>query len=282
MDAATLLPHLARRWWVVVAVATLAVVGAALAVGSRASQQERTIHFVLRPDASVPDRELPGALDVLKSDGALVQTVLGVLDGDELLRRAAADARVTLTSGYALDATARPGSALIDSTLTGPGGPAIDRVAAAYARAASDYVGAAYGAYSLDRLGTDAGGDRRGLSAAQAIVLALILGLGLGVGLVAAELRLEPALRPLRDRTEKRAGPASDATCRAITAKGTRCRNRALDERGYCRTHLAQGENEAAGDASQNGKGEIAALGEPPRIRPAGRGPRPVRHEDGG
>ena len=54
---------------------------------------ERTIHFVLRPDASVSNRDLPGALDALKSDGALVQTVIGVLSSDEMLRRAAARLR---------------------------------------------------------------------------------------------------------------------------------------------------------------------------------------------
>ena len=33
----------------------------------------------MRPDASVTNDDLPGTLDALKSDGTLVQTVIGVL-----------------------------------------------------------------------------------------------------------------------------------------------------------------------------------------------------------
>jgi hypothetical protein len=283
MDLATLLPRLARRWWVVATVAMLAVVGAAISLASRTDEHKNTIHFVLRPDASVPNSDLPNALEVLKSDGALVQTVRGVLDSQELLRQAAADSHVTLSPAYTVDATARPGSALLDSTLTGPDAATVDRLAVGFGRAASDYVAANYSAYALDRLGADSAGGGGGLGAAQVIVLAALLGAALGVGLVAAELRLEPSLQPLRDRRAARQDArASEMRCLARTSKGGRCRNRAVDERGYCRMHLARIEEDRADRRGHNGSGGVIRLPEPDvrRIEPADRRRARGRDED--
>jgi hypothetical protein len=284
MDIAELLLRLARRWWVVAAVTALAVLGAALSLGGRTDQQRSTIHFVLRPDASVPDRDLPGALDVLKSDGPLVQTVIGVLGSQEMLRRAAADARVHLSPDYRIESTARPGSALIDSTLAGPEGAVVDRLATGFTQAASDYVAANYSAYALDRLGVDPGGNRTGLSAAQLVLVALLLGTTLGVGVVIAELRLEPRLRPLfEQRAARRAAPTRDTHCRATTSKGTPCRNRPVDERGYCRLHRARIDAERADRSRENGSFEVTRIAQPelPVPRPGDRRARMRRDDEG-
>jgi hypothetical protein len=261
MDLATFLLHLARRWWLVLAVTALAVLGATLALAARSEEHRTTIHFVLRPDASLPNKDLPNALEELKSDGPLVQTVIGVLGSQDLLRRAAANAGVPLGSAYTVTSTARPGSALIDSTLTGPDRKVVDRLAAGFTRAGSDYVAANYSAYALDRLGADAGSSGTGLSAPQAVILALLIGAALGMGLVAAELRLEPRLRPLFERrAERRAAVPLAAHCLATTSKGTPCRNRPVDERGYCRMHLGRMGAERSGD---NGSSEVIRLAEP-------------------
>jgi hypothetical protein len=283
MDLATLLARLARRWWVVAAVTALAVAGAALSLSGRTDQHERTIHFVLRPDTSVPNSDLPNALEVLKSDGALVQTVRGVLGSQELLRQAASDSHVPLTSHYTVESTARPGSALLDSTLAGPDATRVDRLALGFSRAASDYVAANYSAYALDRLGTEAGGGGGGLGAVQLIILAALLGAALGVGLVAAELRLEPSLRPLRDRrAAQRQAPAALGRCLARTSKGDRCRNRAIDERGYCRTHVARLQSDRPKRPGENGSGGVIRLPEPEvrRFEPSERRRAPLGDED--
>jgi hypothetical protein len=197
MDPAALGSRLARRWWLVVAVAALTVVGAVTAVASSADEQRTTIQFVMRPDVSVSNDDLPGTLEALKSDGPLVQTVIGVLSSPAILRRAADEAGVELGPGYSVKATARPSSTLIDSTLTGPDRAVLGRLAAGYTSAASNYVAAGYPAYVLDRLSTTPGKGGTGPGATQVVILALLLGAALGVALVAAEVRFEPQLRRL-------------------------------------------------------------------------------------
>jgi len=198
MDLSALTARVARRWWVVAAVAALAALGAVTASASSSEEQRSTIHFVLRPDTSVSNDDLPGTLQALNTDGTLVQTVLGVLRDRSMLRRAATDANVALTPAYSLEATVQPGSTLIESTVAGPSRSAVDRLAVAYAREAATYVPASYPAYALERLGTDRETGGSGPGGVQLIVLALLVGGALGVALVAAELRLEPHLKGRR------------------------------------------------------------------------------------
>jgi hypothetical protein len=283
MDLATFLLHLARRWWLVAAITGLAVLGAALALAARSEEHRTTIHFVLRPDASLPNKDLPNALEELKSDGPLVQTVIGVLGSQDLLRRAASDSGVSLGSSYTITSSARPGSALIDSTLTGPDAAVVGRLAAGFTRAGSDYVAANYSAYALDQLGTDAGSNGTGLSATQAVILALLIGAALGMGLVALELRLEPRLRPLLEqRAQQRAAAPLPAHCLATTSKGTPCRNRPVDERGYCRMHLGRMGAERRDRSGDNGSNEVIRLGEPTlrAVEPGDRRRARLRRED--
>jgi len=268
IDIAELLPHLVRRWWVVAAMIALAVLGAALSFGGSTDQQRSTVHFVLRPNASVPNRDLPNALDVLNSDGPLVQTVIDVLGSQEMLRRAAAESGVRLSSEYTIESKARPGSALIDSTLAGPDGRIVGRLVAGLSQAASAYVAANYSAYALDPLGVDAGGAGTGLSAAQLVLVAVLLGTTLGVGLVLAELRLEPRLRSLFGRRDPSRAPPLWTHCLATTSKGTRCRNRPIDGRGYCRVHRARIKNEPGNGSHGNGSYEVIRVAQPPA--PAG------------
>jgi uncharacterized protein involved in exopolysaccharide biosynthesis len=197
MDLVALSSRLARRWWLVLGLAAVAALGAATAAGTKTDEHQTEVQFVLRPDVSVTNDDLPGTLDALKSDGTLVQTVIGVLENRAILRRAAADADVTLTPDYTLASSVQPGSTLIDSTLTGPDRSVLDRLTAAYSREASIYVSSSYSAYVLDRLSTGAGPSGSGPGTAQIVILAVLLGGALGVVLVAAELRLEPHVQRL-------------------------------------------------------------------------------------
>ena len=220
MDLATLMPRVRQRWWVVAAAVALALLGAALTLDNSSDRHERTVHLVLRPDSSVSSRDLPGALEVLKSDGALVQTVLGALSSDEMLRRAAAAAGVRLAPGYAVTSSARPGSALIDSTVAGPDAAVVDRLAAGFARVAADYVATSYSAYALEPLGMDPGGQDTRLSPTQVVMLAVLLGGALGVGVVLLELRLDSRPRPVPAPHE--AAPGAEPTGTEVRARAHR------------------------------------------------------------
>jgi hypothetical protein len=322
MDLAIVLSRLRRRWWVVTAAAVLALGGAGLALASRSDRYQRTIHFVLRPDASVPARDLPNALEALKSDAPLVQSVTGALSSREMLRRAETATHVPPAPGYTITSDARPGSALIDSTVAGPEAPVVDRLGAGFALVAGDYVAGSYPAYTLDRLGSDPGGEGTGLQPTQVVILALLLGGALGVGAVLAELRLESSLRPtearraattrarrrtpgpnpheppteelevaaqtardpvprVRVRRNERPTPVwapDEERCRATTSKGAFCRNRRVDDRGYCRLHLALIMDDGADLPRENGATLIRLSG--PAWRAPERTPPPSRRSD--
>src|SRR5215208_3977580 len=149
MDLAALSSRVARRWWLVLGLALVAAIGAATASSTKTDEHKTRVQFVLRPDASVTNDDLPGTLEALKSDGTLVQTVIGVLRNRAILRRAATDADVALTPDYGVDSNVQPGSTLIDSTLTGPDRSVLDGLADGYAREASIYVSSSYSAYVL-------------------------------------------------------------------------------------------------------------------------------------
>ncbi len=232
MDLAVLRSRVARRWWVVAILAALTVAGATVATGE-SGEEQTTIKFVMRPDASVSTHDQPAALDALKSDSPLVQTVIGVLGSRSMLRQGASEAGVTLTPDYTVESVAEPGSTLIDSTVTGPDRAVVDKLAAGYGRAAPAYVSASYSAYVLERLSTAPGGNGTGPSDLQVVILALLVGAALGVALVAAELLLEPRLRAFRAR------PAA------------------------ARSHRAEGSEPVAPGAGPSGNG-----GQPPDTRP--------------
>ncbi|MEA2419823.1 MAG: hypothetical protein QOE60_2029 [Thermoleophilaceae bacterium] len=207
MDLVALSARLAKRWWLVLGLAVVAALGAATAGSTKTDEHQLRIQFVLRPDASVTNDELPGTLEALKSDGTLVQTVIGVLRNRALLRRAAADADVTLTPDYTVESSVQPGSTLVDSTLTGPDRAVLDRLAGGYSRQASIYVTSSYPAYVLERLSADAAPAGSGPGTGQIVILAFLLGGALGVVLVAAEQRLEPQLQR---RAARQARSAAD------------------------------------------------------------------------
>ena len=205
MDFAALRVQLARRWWIVAAAALIALVGALAASASQADEHHRTIHLVLQPDRAVSDDDLPGTLDALESDGPLVQTVIGVLGSDGTLRRVAGGAGLSLDGGYSVESAARPGSSLIDITLSGPDEDTLDQLARSYSQAASEYVSASYSAYVLQQLSVDSSGGG-GPGTLQVAILALLVGGALGVGLVAAESLLRPRPAP----AERRRRPARE------------------------------------------------------------------------
>ena len=82
--------HLRRRWWFVVAQALVITVAVVAVIGIRnPSSYGRTVHFVLHPASTLSEDQVPAAVDGLRPDGSLLQTVLHVLSSDQLSRSAA-------------------------------------------------------------------------------------------------------------------------------------------------------------------------------------------------
>ncbi len=98
---------------------------------------------------------MPGAIDGLRPDGSLVQTVLHVLGSDRLLQTALAAAKPNDPSRYSIKATVQPGSAFFDQEVDGPDAQAGQAIARSLNVADATYIGSAYSAYSLDVVGTD-------------------------------------------------------------------------------------------------------------------------------
>ena len=342
MDPGTVLMLVRRRLWLVAGLAVLAGLGAGIAIAANHDEHRQTVNFVLHPAASYPRRDVPSAVDVLRADGPLVQTVLGVLDSDEMVRRAAREVDIDDSADYQLASTLRPGSNIIDATITGPDAQAVSQLGRGLVVAAAAYVTAAYPGFEIDRLGI-AAGDGGGADPIEVILVAMLLGAALGVVLVVVESRFQtraavvrslldpvdvasppsprrrPSLSPstppgrcprasrtLKARAspspsnvqgpstsqrpsprpepgtvadnEHAAGARADAVtepgpgrCRGLTAKGTRCRRRAVDDRGFCRIHLPQARSDVA--VEKNGDGGDAA--EPSRLTDA------LRHSPG-
>jgi hypothetical protein len=270
MDLVALGSRLARRWWLVAGLAVLAALGAVTASTGKPDEHRTEIEFVLRPDASVTNDDLPGTLEALKSDGTLVPTVVGVLDNRALLRRAAADADVALAPAYTLDASAQPGSTLIDAALTGPDGTVLNRLVEGYAHEASLYVASSYPAYTLDRLSVTAGASGGGPQTAQIVVVAFLLGALLGVVLVAAELRLEPQLRSVRAQA-----PEPEPAVAAPPAKPAVAREEPAEARAEPKVvHETNGNPKAPARAADSNRRSLSGPG-PVRFRPG-----PLRDED--
>ena len=190
MDPGTVLMLVRRRLWLVAGLAVLAGLGAGIAIAANHDEHRQTVNFVLHPAASYPRRDVPSAVDVLRADGPLVQTVLGVLDSDEMVRRAAREVDIDDSADYQLASTLRPGSNIIDATITGPDAQAVSQLGRGLVVAAAAYVTAAYPGFEIDRLGI-AAGDGGGADPIEVILVAMLLGAALGVVLVVVESRFQ-------------------------------------------------------------------------------------------
>jgi hypothetical protein len=181
-------PFARRRWWVIAVQGLIAVIVlcGALAVFNRSSSATTT-HLVLRPASSLPATQVPGAIDGLRPDGSLVQTVLHVLGSDRLLQTALAAAKPNDPSRYSIKATVQPGSAFFDQEVAGPDAQAGQAIALSLTDADAAYIGRAYTAYSLDVVGTDVS-TRDSFPPKPAVaLLVLLLGVAFGLATVFAE-----------------------------------------------------------------------------------------------
>jgi hypothetical protein len=210
-----------RRWWLFLVCAALGVGIAAFAVRQPEERAELTSNFVVRPATDLSPRDVSSALDALQPTGSLMNTLLGVLGSDDFAAQAARAARVDPATA-SVNVSLRPGSVIVDATISTPDARSTRALAGSFATNASAYVREKFIAYSLDRFATNAGAAQPARSAAQAIGAGALVGLLAAAALVAlsvwrAEARARrhdgdaaPVAELARDRT-KTAGSSGAA-----------------------------------------------------------------------
>jgi capsular polysaccharide biosynthesis protein len=185
MTAAGFGQYLKRRWWVVVAVAFLTVVGVvAVTAATAETTYTRTTHFVLHPDAASSTGEVNNSVDVLQHDGPLVQTVLRVLESDEISARAARAADISDVSGYGLATSVAPGTSLFDVEARGPSRTTVDDLGDAVEEVAPAYVALSYKGFALDVLGRASATTGGAWPSADVVGLGFLLAVAAAVGLL--------------------------------------------------------------------------------------------------
>jgi capsular polysaccharide biosynthesis protein len=180
--------HLRKLWWLVAVQALFAVVVVSVVLALvGASYTERTSQLVLHPGSDLPATDVPAAVDGLRPDGSLVQTVLHVLGSNEMLSNALTLARVQDPSKYSLDATVEPGSAFFDQTVRGPDAKALQSVSTNLTALDTAYIKKAFSAYNLDAVGISTSTHDPFPPTPAVALLALLLGAAFAIAIIFAE-----------------------------------------------------------------------------------------------
>lgn len=174
---AAFVAHLYYRWRFIAAQAVVAVLVLVVALAvTGGTTYEFTAQFVLHPDPNSTPTDVANRLDVLRQDGALVQTVLKVLGNRETLHRAGRAAHVGSTSDYSISATVSPGSSFFDVRVSGPSRRATDALGKSLERVASGYVETSYHGYQFDVLGSERAKHEPFPPSTTLVVLVFLLG----------------------------------------------------------------------------------------------------------
>jgi hypothetical protein len=169
--------YVRRRWWFVGAQALVALIAVTAVLAARnETSYAHTSHFVLHPDPRSSVNDANNSVGVSRQDGPLVQTVLSVLNSDEMLRRAALDAGIRDTSALGISATVAPGTTYFDAVVTGPSAEAVAKVGRAFEAVVPRYVVTSYHGFAFDVLGSDESTHTTFPPHADVVVLALVLG----------------------------------------------------------------------------------------------------------
>jgi capsular polysaccharide biosynthesis protein len=174
---AAFIAFLLRRWRFVAAQALAAVVVLVIAVFlTGRTTYDVTAHFILHPDPRSNTSDVANGISQLRQDGPLVQTVVRVLGNDEILKAAAATARVHDTSKYSVAATVSPGSSFFDVVVSGPDRRAAEALGTGLETVASAYVEHSYRGFKFDVLGSDETKHDSFPPSPSLVVLVLLLG----------------------------------------------------------------------------------------------------------
>lgn len=195
-------PPPVRRVLAVVGLAALAGLAALVVMSGEPKTYERDSSFAIRPSETVPSAALSDVVGTLSQpDSAVTETVVDML-GSPRLRSSAASAaglppRSVAESGttYGWKATRRPGSTVVDVTLTGPSDAKLLDMQTALSTEAASLVEDNFALYRLESLSAPTSSpDQVGPKTKQTVALALILGALLGVALLLLERKLRSSL----------------------------------------------------------------------------------------
>ena len=194
-----------RRVLAVVVLAGLAGLAALIATSNESTTYERQSSFAIRPSDTVPPASLSDVFGTLSEpDSAVTESIVDILGSARLRDSAARDAGISPNSvaaggaDYSWLASRRPGSTIVDLSITGPNPTKLAALQAAADRNAPTLVGANYSLYSLESLNGTTSTDRVGPKTAQKVFLAVLLGALLGIGLLFAERKLRSSLEARR------------------------------------------------------------------------------------
>jgi hypothetical protein len=203
----------------VVALAALAGLAALIVVSTDSTKYERESSFAIRPSDTVSPAAVPDVVGTLSDpDNAVTETIVDILGSARLRDSAARAADISpgsvAASGaeYSWLATRRPGSTIVDLTITGPDRTKLAEMQAAVSREAPSLVEANYSIYRLESLNAPTSADRVGPKTGQTVGLAVLLGALLGVALIFAERKLRSSLaeRTLDSGRDGRPSAAGD------------------------------------------------------------------------
>jgi uncharacterized protein involved in exopolysaccharide biosynthesis len=196
------MPSPVWRALAVVCLAALAGLAAFVVMSGEPKTYQRESSFAIRPSERVPSAALSDVVGTLSQpDSAVTETVVDML-GSARLRSTAATAAglppasVAESGGkYGWKATRRPGSTVVDVTLTGPSDAKLLDMQTGLSAEAARLVEGNFALYRLESLSAPTSSpDQVGPKTKQTVALALILGGLLGVALVLFERKLRSSL----------------------------------------------------------------------------------------
>ena len=170
-----------------VALTALAGASAYLAVRNDPKVYERTVSFVLGPSSTVRPERVPDTIRSLEEDGAMVQTVRGLLGSALFLEIAADEARRELGPDYTLNASVRPGSNILDARINGPDAEVLTDLGEELPAVAAEWVDENYRVYELSFLESEAPDGPVLPRVMQTTLFAAVVGFMLAIAAVFAE-----------------------------------------------------------------------------------------------
>jgi capsular polysaccharide biosynthesis protein len=195
------IPPSARRALAVVALAALAGIAAFVVVSNEPNTYQRQSSFAIRPSEAVPPGTVPDVVGTLSNtDNAVTETIVDIVGSarvrDSAARAAGLSPDSVAASGakYSWTAAHRPGSAIVDLTVTGPDDGKLAEMQAAAGPDAARVVQANYSVYRLESLGAPTSSQQVGPKTKQSVALAVLVGALLGIGLLIVERKLRESL----------------------------------------------------------------------------------------
>jgi hypothetical protein len=182
----------------VMVLAALAGLAAFAALSDDPKTYERESSFVVRPSETVPPDQMADVVGALAPPvgGGATPTIVELLGSARLREPTAVAAGLRPESvgetgaEYSWTASQRPGSAIVEISLTGPSDAKLRAMQGAIPEEAAGLVSGSFGLFRLDSLDAATSAKQVGPKTAQTVALAVLLGALVGISLALVEGRL--------------------------------------------------------------------------------------------